>query len=117
MKVSVEHHFLTERGSHRLKASLSSDERLNFPPELPGRKGTADVCRKGSPVVQDEAAHVTRSGESIYVLMGIRVVPRSRFVPCCYSRGLFLFRAKNPVCGIFADVSLLTFEVDEREKG
>lgn len=39
MMVSVEFHFLAERGSHRLKASLSSDENLNFPPEL--LEGTA----------------------------------------------------------------------------
>lgn len=37
--VSVEHYFLTERGSHRLKASLSSDNGLNFPPELPEGMG------------------------------------------------------------------------------
>ncbi|KLU71925.1 MAG: hypothetical protein RHS_2268 [Robinsoniella sp. RHS] len=31
MKVSVEDHFLTERGSRRLEASLSSDDKFEFP--------------------------------------------------------------------------------------
>lgn len=32
----VSGYFLKERGGHRLKASLSSDIRLKFPPELSG---------------------------------------------------------------------------------
>ena len=33
-RCTVEFRFLAERGSHRLKASLSSNEMSNFPPEL-----------------------------------------------------------------------------------
>lgn len=50
MKVSVEPYFLPERGSHRLKAPLSPDKRLNFPLKQHGRNRPLKRRRVGHDV-------------------------------------------------------------------
>ena len=97
MKVSVEHHFLTERGSHRLQASLSSDERSNFPPELPKR--TIGIMRFSNSG-RERPLSVNEESALIF-FYNIGQEPGwyrgNFFVPCCmiYNMGLFNLRAQR----------------------
>ena len=112
-RCTVAFRFLSERGSHRLKASLSSNEMSNFPPELfvqnlfhvrdfEGRFRTleSDMMRRVvRNVVRVKQMRVRAVGS------GSWVVPRILFVPCMETcRGFFFFVIRFQNLCVFLNV-------------